>query len=110
MKHNRKIQNAKRHVRIRGKVSGTKDRLRMAVYRSNQGLFVQIIDDVAGVTLLGIRSDKKNIAAAQALGMELAEKAKTQHITTVIFDRGGYLYHGSIKALAEAARQGGLIF
>ena len=110
MKHNRQIQKAKRHIRIRAKITGTQARPRIAVYRSNQGLYVQIIDDVVGKTLIGIRSDKKNLEAAKALGLELAEKAKQQHISSVVFDRGGYMYHGSIKALADAAREGGLQF
>lgn len=110
MKHNRKLQKVKRHIRVRSKISGTADRPRMSVYRSNQGLFVQLIDDVTGTTLLGIRSDKKNVAGAKALGLEIAERAKEQHISTVVFDRGGYMYHGSIKALADAAREGGLQF
>lgn len=110
MKHNRQIQKVKRHVRLRAKIQGTADRPRLAVYRSNQGIFAQIIDDGTGKTLVGIRTDKKNVAAAQALGMEIAAKAKEQHISTVVFDRGGYMYHGSIKALADAAREGGLQF
>ncbi len=110
MKHNRNVQKIKRHVRIRAKVKGTTERPRMSVYRSNQGMFVQIIDDVAGKTLVGVRSDKKNVEAAKALGLEIAEKAKQNHISTVVFDRGGYMYHGSIKALADAAREGGLVF
>ena len=110
MKHNRKIQKIKRHTRIRAKIAGTAHRPRMSVYRSNQGMFVQLIDDTSGKTLIGIRSDKKNKEGAKVLGLGLAEKAKEQHILTVVFDRGGYMYHGSIKTLADAAREGGLQF
>jgi large subunit ribosomal protein L18 len=110
MKHNRNIQKQKRHIRIRAKIAGTADRPRMAVYRSNKGIFVQLIDDTARKTILGVRSNKKNIEAGRALGLEIAQKAKEKQITTVVFDRGGYMYHGSIKALADAAREGGLIF
>jgi large subunit ribosomal protein L18 len=110
MKHNRKIQKQKRHVRVRAKITGTADRPRMSVYRSNKGLFVQLIDDTSGKTLVGIRSDKRNTKSAHDLGLEIAEKAKEKHIATIVFDRGGYMYHGSIKALADAAREGGLRF
>jgi len=110
MKHNRNIHRQKRHLRIRSKIAGTDKRPRMAVYRSNYGLYVQLIDDVSGKTLLGIRSNKKNIEAATVLGKKIAEQAKEQKITTVVFDRGGYMYHGVVKALSEAAREGGLQF
>ena len=110
MKHNRTTQKIKRHIRIRAKISGTPERPRLSVYRSNQGLYVQLIDDVNGKTLLGIKSDQKNSVAAKALGLEVAEKAKGIHISTIVFDRGGYKYHGSIKALADAVREGGLVF
>jgi len=110
MKNKRTIHRISRHIRVRSKVSGTEERPRMAVYRSNQGLYVQIINDVTGKTLVGIRSDKKNVEAAKELGMEIAEQAKKLNIGSIVFDRGGYMYHGAVKALADAARAGGLTF
>ena len=107
-----------RHSRIRNKVSGTKDVPRFNVFRSNNNIFAQIIDDEAGVTLVSassLESELKlanggNIEAATKVGELLAKKAKKAKISKVVFDRGGYLYHGRVKALAEAARENGLEF
>lgn len=107
-----------RHTRIRNKVSGTKDVPRLNVFRSNSNIFAQIIDDEAGVTLVSTSSlDKElkltnggNVEAAAKVGELLAKKAKKAKISKVVFDRGGYLYHGRVKALAEAARENGLEF
>jgi len=107
-----------RHTRIRNKVSGTKDVPRLNVFRSNSNIFAQIIDDEAGVTLVSASSlDKElkltnggNVEAAAKVGELLAKKAKKAKISKVVFDRGGYLYHGRVKALAEAARENGLEF
>ena len=105
----------KRHIRIRSKISGTAERPRLAVYRSNANISAQIIDDVKGVTLVaastygaGFTANGGNKAAAREIGKLLAEKA--QGITEVVFDRGGYLYHGRVSELAEGAREGGLKF
>lgn len=100
----------KRHHRIRAKISGTAEKPRLSIYRSNQGIYAQLIDDVKRVTLAGIRSESKNAAGATALGTEIAKKAKALKISTIVFDRGGSVYHGTIKALADAAREGGLKF
>lgn len=106
----------KRHRRVRVKVSGTAECPRLNVFRSNSNISVQIIDDTKGTTLASASSiDLKlenggNIEAAVKVGTEIANKAKKAKITKVVFDRGGYLYHGRIKALAEAAREAGLEF
>ena len=110
----------RRHRRVRQRVVGTKDRLRLSVFRSNRFLYVQIIDDLAGRTVVCASSREPEIAkrvkghntieAAKALGTTLAERAKAAKITAVVFDRGGYLYHGKLKALADAARAAGLSF
>ena len=107
----------RRHRRIRGKVAGTAGRPRLAVFRSNKGIFAQLIDDDSGRTLtgaswLGLKKSFKGNKTEQAseVGKALAEAAKKAGIETVVFDRGGYLYHGRVKALAEAAREGGLKF
>ncbi len=105
-------------MRIRKIVSGTADRPRMTVFRSNKQIYVQLIDDTAGQTLLSASSAIDEIASAKSnntekakkVGAIIAEKAKESGIETVIFDRNGYLYHGRVKALAEAAREGGLKF
>jgi len=107
-----------RHARIRQKVSGTTEVPRLCVFRSSKNISVQIIDDEKGVTLVSASSmDKElnlanggNIEAATEVGKLIAKKAKKQKINKVVFDRGGYLYHGRVKALAEAARAGGLEF
>lgn len=101
-------------MRIRKRLSGTTERPRMSVFRSNTGMYVQLVDDSKGHTLLSANtkqfSDKKsaNIEDAKKLGKEVAEKALAQGITNVVFDRNGYLYHGKVKAVADAAREGGL--
>lgn len=107
-----------RHTRIRENLSGTSERPRLCVFRSNANIEAQIIDDVKGVTLVSTSSLEKelnlknggNVEAAKVIGEEIAKRAKKAKINTVVFDRGGYLYHGRVKALAEAAREGGLEF
>ena len=107
-----------RHDRVRTKISGTKHVPRLNVFRSNNNIFAQIIDDEAGVTLVSASSiDKElkidnggNIEAATKVGELIAKRAKKAKISKVVFDRGGYLYHGRVKALAEAARENGLEF
>lgn len=103
--------------RIRKKIKGTAEKPRLSVFRSNKEIYCQAIDDVNGVTLLAVSSRDKNIAdtgnkteIAKRVGLSLAEKAKSKGISTVLFDRGGYLYHGRVKALADGAREGGLKF
>ena len=103
----------RRHKRIRKKVSGTAERHRLCVTRSNRALTVQLIDDDAAKTLLSQRTQTKttaNIESAKELGKALATQAKSKGIETVVFDRGGYIYHGKIAALAAGAREGGLNF
>lgn len=110
-------QRLKRHKRVRGKVSGTPERPRLNVFRSGTNIYAQIIDDANGVTLASASSLEKdfegkgnNCEAAQKVGQAIAQRAKDKGIDTVVFDRGGYLYHGRVKALAEGAREGGLTF
>ena len=110
-------QRMKRHTRVRGKVSGTSERPRLNVFRSGTNIYAQIIDDVKGTTLVSASSLDKEIegnggnkTAARAVGKLVAERAKAKGIDTVVFDRGGYVYHGRVKALAEGAREGGLQF
>jgi len=106
----------RRHRRVRGKISGTAERPRLVVFRSNRGIFAQLVDDEAGRTLasaswLQQRSFKGNkTEQAAAVGKALAAEAKKAGIETCVFDRAGYLYHGRVKALAEGAREGGLQF
>lgn len=106
----------KRHARVRVKVAGTSECPRLNVFRSNKHLFVQVIDDTKGETLVSASTLElkleggNNIDAAAAVGKEIARKAQEKDIKNVVFDRGGYLYHGRIKALAEAAREAGLEF
>ncbi len=107
-----------RHARVRNKISGTNEVPRLCVFRSNNNIFAQIIDDVAGVTLVSASSIDKdlkienggNVEAAAKVGELIAARAKKAKITEVTFDRGGYQYHGRVKALAEAARENGLEF
>ncbi|MBE6738003.1 MAG: 50S ribosomal protein L18 [Ruminococcus sp.] len=106
-----------RHKRVRGKVSGTADCPRLCVYRSTNNIYAQIIDDVKGVTLVSASSLDKSIEgnggnkeAAKAVGKLVAERAKEAGITDVVFDRGGNIYHGRVKELAEGARESGLNF
>jgi large subunit ribosomal protein L18 len=105
------------HKRIRRKVSGTTERPRLAVHYSNQHIYAQVIDDSVGKTLISASTMDKsfekassNVEAAKKVGQLLAERAKGSNISAVVFDRGGHLYHGKIKALADAAREGGLQF
>ena len=116
-KTDRKMERTRRHLRVRTKISGTAERPRLCVYRSNTNLYVQIIDDVAGKTLVScstldkdIKEKHGNIEAAKEVGTMIAKKAIEKNIKTVVFDRGGYIYHGVVKALAESAREGGLEF
>jgi len=106
------------HKRIRRRVSGTQERPRLAVFRSTNHIYAQVIDDQQGHTLVSAGSIEKdlaggkggNIEGAKVVGKTVAERAKEKGITRVVFDRGGYLYHGRVKALADAARQAGLEF
>jgi large subunit ribosomal protein L18 len=103
------------HGRIRKKVSGTATRPRLAVYRSNKSIYCQLIDDVAGVTLAAASSREaenagNKVAQSKAVGTLIADKAKALNLSSVVFDRGGYLYHGRVQSLAEGAREGGLQF
>lgn len=119
-KPSRQIARKKRHYRIRNKVSGTPSMPRLAVFRSNKHMYAQIIDDVAGHTLVHASTVDKSVAealkftsntdAAKAVGKAIGEKAVAAGINQVVFDRGGYLYHGKIQALADAAREAGLKF
>ena len=116
-KTDRKMERARRHARVRRKISGTPERPRLCVYRSNKNIYVQIIDDVAGNTLVSastldksVKTKYANKEAAKELGALIAKKASAKKIETVVFDRGGYIYHGVVKELAEAAREGGLKF
>lgn len=116
-KTDRKLERIRRHKRVRTKISGTAERPRLCVYRSNTNLYVQIIDDVAATTLVSastldkaVKTKHANKEAAKELGALIAKKALEKNIKTVVFDRGGYIYHGVVKELAEAAREGGLQF
>jgi len=110
-------QRIKRHNRVRGKISGTAERPRLSVFRSENNIYAQLIDDVAGKTLAAASTVEKafegnggNIEAAKKIGAVIAERALQKGIEEVVFDRGGYIYHGRVKALAEGAREGGLKF
>lgn len=108
------VARKKRHRRIRARITGTDQRPRLSVFRSNKSIYAQLIDDLTGKTLAA-SSDLKSMKgtkteSAQAVGKDLAEKAKKAGITECVFDRGGYKYHGRVKALAEAAREAGLKF
>ena len=116
-KPNTKAQRLHRHKRVRGKVSGTPERPRLNVFRSETNIYAQIIDDTQGVTLAsanslekGFECDGTKTDAAKKVGQMVAERAKAKGIDTVVFDRGGYVYHGRVQALAEGAREGGLQF
>lgn len=119
MQINKNETRQRRHRRVRKRVEGSADRPRLNIYRSTQHIYAQVIDDARGVTLASastvdtaLRSEKNggNIAGAKAVGTLIAQRAKEAGLTAVVFDRGGYLYHGRIKALADAAREGGLEF
>ena len=119
-KQTKETKRLRRQARIRSKISGTAERPRLAVFRSLSHVTAQLIDDASGKTLASVSSKTvKNVEAgdrsgkvaqAYAAGKELAEKAKAQNINTVVFDRGGFTYHGRVKAVAEGAREGGLQF
>jgi large subunit ribosomal protein L18 len=116
-KTNRKFERTRRHIRLRRKISGTAERPRLCVYRSNTNIYAQVIDDVAGKTLVSastldkeVKTKKANKEAAKEVGSLIAKRAKAAKISNVVFDRGGYIYHGVVKELAEAAREGGLEF
>ncbi len=107
----------RRHARVRGTISGTAECPRLDVFRSNSNIYAQLIDDVKGVTLVSAASnekdfgeDKGNKAGARKVGQLIAKRAADKNITEVVFDRGGYIYHGRVKELAEGAREGGLKF
>ena len=122
LRKSRRLQRQRRHYRVRGKVQGTAERPRLVVFRSLKNIEGQIIDDDAGVTRAGLSTltaelrgfeaegGNRRIEHARAAGKLLAEKAKAQGIEAVVFDRGGYRYHGRVKAFAEGAREGGLEF
>lgn len=116
-KIDRKATRERRHIRVRRKISGTAECPRLCVYRSNSNLYVQVIDDVKAVTLASastldkeVKTKHANKEAAKELGALIAKRAIEKNIKTVVFDRGGYIYHGVIKELAEAAREAGLEF
>ena len=116
-KTDRKAERERRHARVRRKISGTAERPRLCVYRSNTNLYVQVIDDVAGKTLVSastldkeVKTKYANKEAAKEVGALIAKRALEKNIKDVVFDRGGYIYHGVVKELAEAARNGGLNF
>jgi large subunit ribosomal protein L18 len=122
LRKSRHLQRKRRHMRVRNKVLGTSDRPRLCIFRSLKNIEGQIIDDDAGRTLVGLSTlaaalkdfspegKHRRVEEAKAAGKLLAEKAKAQGITAVVFDRGGYKYHGRVKAFAEGAREGGLEF
>ncbi len=108
------LQRQRRHSRIRSQVAGTETKPRLSVFRSNKAIYAQLVDDAKGQTLaaassLGVKG-KKGVEAAKIVGQELAKLAKEKKIALCVFDRGGYEYHGQVKALAEGAREGGLQF
>ena len=116
-KIDRKATRQRRHLRVRRKISGTPECPRLCVYRSNTNVYAQIIDDVAGNTLVScstldkeIKTKHANKEAAKEVGTLIAKKAAEKNIKEVVFDRGGYIYHGVVKELAEAAREAGLEF
>ena len=116
-KTNRKLERERRHRRVRTKISGTAECPRLCVYRSNSNIYAQVIDDVKGVTLVqastldkAVKTKKSNKEAAKEVGTLIAKRAIEKNIKTVVYDRGGYIYHGIIKELAEAAREAGLEF
>lgn len=123
MKLNKEEARERRHRRVRAKVSGTSERPRLVVHRSGRHIYAQVIDDIAGHTLVAASTNEPafreqataelkawNVAGAKSVGTLVAERAKAKGISLVVFDRGGYPYHGRVKALAEGAREGGLEF
>ena len=116
-KINRKETRRKRHLKVRNKISGTLERPRLCVYRSNKNIYTQIIDDIQGVTLASastldkqIKTKHSNKEAAKEVGTLIAKRAIEKNIKEVVFDRGGYIYHGVVKEVAQAAREAGLVF
>ena len=116
-KTNRKLERERRHRRVRTKISGTAECPRLCVFRSNKNISVQVIDDTKGITLASastldkeIKTKKSNKEAAREVGTLIAKRAIEKNIETVVYDRGGYVYHGIVKELAEAAREAGLKF
>lgn len=116
-KINRKLERERRHRRVRRKVSGTTECPRLCVYRSNSNIYAQVIDDEKGVTIAqastldkAVKTKKSNKEAAKEVGTLVAKRAIEKNIKNVVYDRGGYIYHGIIKELAEAAREAGLEF
>ena len=116
-KTNRDLERTRRHKRVRTKISGTAECPRLCVYRSNANLYAQIIDDTQGVTLVSastldkeVKTKKSNKEAAKEVGTLVAKRAIEKNIKTVVYDRGGYVYHGIVKELADAAREAGLEF
>ena len=114
---NTAAQRIKRHARVRGKISGTPERPPLCVFRSESNIYAQVIDDVAGNTLVAASTVEKefegfggNVEAAKKIGKLVAERCLQKGIENVVFDRGGYIYHGRVQALADAAREGGLKF
>ena len=120
LKKSRQLQRSRRHQRIRRKVEGSAERPRLAVFRSIKHLHAQLVDDIAGATLVGTSTlalkdfaaegSNRKVEMAHEAGKRLAELAKEKGITSVVFDRGGFRYHGRVKAFAEGAREGGLEF
>ena len=114
------VSRTRRKRSIRKKISGTSERPRLSIFRSNKHIYAQVIDDVSGKTLASAStesatvkseiSDKKKTEAAQVVGQKIAEQCKSLSIETVVFDRNGFIYHGRVKAVAEGAREGGLMF
>ena len=116
-KTDRTFERNRRHIRVRRKISGTPECPRLCVFRSNKGIYAQIIDDVKGVTLVAastadkeVKTKHSNKEAAKEVGTLIAKRAKDKKISNIVFDRSGYIYHGVVKELAEAAREGGLKF
>ena len=115
-KESKNVSRVRRHARVRKKISGTTECPRLCVYRSNKNIEAQIIDDLKGVTLVSSSSmslkleNGSNVEASKAVGADIAKKALAKNIKKVVFDRSGYLYHGRVQALAEAAREAGLEF
>ena len=116
-KTDRKMERERRHIRVRTKISGTAERPRLCIYRSNMNLYAQVIDDTKGTTLVSastldksVKTKHSNCEAAKEVGALIAKRAIEKNVKTVVFDRSGYIYHGVVKAFAEAAREGGLEF
>ncbi len=115
-KESKNVVRVRKHARVRAKISGTSDCPRLVVFRSNKHIEAQVIDDTKGNTLASVSSvslkldNGSNVEAAKVVGSELAKVCKAKKISKVVFDRGGYLYHGRVAALADAAREGGLKF